>query len=246
MAGYQKQKVFILYEDEHLLAVKKPAGMEAQRGKSFSMDMESCLRGYLASKTKTSNPYLAVVHRLDRPVAGVMVYAKTKQSAAALSSQLQEESFSKIYEAVVSGNICEKAGRLENFLITDKKTKNTSVTDNANEPQAKKAVLTWEEIMPEELISKQLMQPYLRQPDDNTGWHCLRIKLETGRHHQIRAQLSHAGMYIASDTRYGAKPLATQRGAIALCAVRLSFRHPVTGKCLTFSWNDDTNITAEC
>ena len=103
MAGYINQKVFILYEDEHLLVVKKPFGMESQRGKSFAMDQESLLRGYLSSKTKTDNPYLAVVHRLDRPVAGVMVYAKTKKAAADLSAQLQTENISKKYEAVVSG-----------------------------------------------------------------------------------------------------------------------------------------------
>ena len=95
MAGYSNQKVFILYEDEHLLVVKKPFGMESQRGKSFAMDQESLLRGYLSSKTKTDNPYLAVVHRLDRPVAGVMVYAKTKKAAADLSAQLQTENFFK-------------------------------------------------------------------------------------------------------------------------------------------------------
>ena len=96
MVGYRNQKVFILYEDEHLLVVKKPAGMESQRGKSFTMDLESLLRGYLASKTKKDSPYLAVVHRLDRPVAGVMVYAKTKKAAAVLSAQLTQACFSKV------------------------------------------------------------------------------------------------------------------------------------------------------
>lgn len=246
MAGYSNQKVFILYEDEHLLVVKKPAGMESQRGKSFAMDLESLLRGYLASKTKKDSPYLAVVHRLDRPVAGVMVYAKTKKAAAALSTQLREESFSKVYEAVVSGRILDCEGRLEDFLIADKKNGNTIVAKKNDELQAKKAVLTWKEISKETLVGAEILDPYLAQPEPEGGWHCLRIVLETGRHHQIRAQLSHAGMPIAADVRYGGAALQTARGAIALCASQLSFRHPVTGKCLTFSWNDDTNITAEC
>ena len=149
MAGYSNQKVFILYEDEHLLVVKKPFGMESQRGKSFAMDQESLLRGYLSSKTKTDNPYLAVVHRLDRPVAGVMAYAKTKKAAADLSAQLQTENFSKKYEAVVSGIVPACEGRLEDYLTADKRTGTTSVSSKAD-PLAKKAVLTWKEIAGEE------------------------------------------------------------------------------------------------
>ncbi len=242
MAGYSNQKVFILYEDEHLLVVKKPFGMESQRGKSFAMDLESLLRGYLSSKTKSDRPYLAVIHRLDRPVAGVMVYAKTKKAAAALSSQLQKESFSKVYEAVVSGEPLCCEGRLEDYLIADKHTGMASVSDSSN-PDAKKAVLTWEKIPVQKLKSMDLMAPYLNSPSPDSGWHCLRIILETGRHHQIRTQLSHAGMPIAGDMRYGGASVNGPRGAIALCAAQLSFCHPVTGKYLTFSWNDDTNIT---
>ena len=163
MAGYSNQKVFILYEDEHLLVVKKPFGMESQRGKSFAMDQESLLRGYLSSKTKTDNPYLAVVHRLDRPVAGVMVYAKTKKAAADLSAQLQTENFSKKYEAVVSGIVPACEGRLEDYLTADKRTGTTSVSSKAD-PLAKKAVLTWKEIAREEVKSGEILLPYASSP----------------------------------------------------------------------------------
>lgn len=217
--------------------------MESQRGKSFAMDQESLLRGYLSSKTKTDNPYLAVVHRLDRPVAGVMVYAKTKKAAADLSAQLQTENFSKKYEAVVSGIVPACEGRLEDYLTADKRTGTTSVSSKAD-PLAKKAVLTWKEIAGEELKSGEILLPYASSPSPEGGWHFLSIVLETGRHHQIRAQLSHAGMPIAADVRYGGAKVYGPRGAIALCAAQLSFRHPITGKYLTFSWNDDTNITA--
>ena len=243
MAGYGNQKVFILYEDEHLLVVKKPFGMESQRGKSFAMDLESLLRGYLSEKTKTDRPYLAVVHRLDRPVAGVMVYAKTKKAAANLSSQLQSDSFSKIYEAVVSGNLPKQEGKLEDYLVADKKTGTTIVADEKT-PDAKKAILTWKEIEKEQLKSIEVLSSYLNSQTPEGGWHCLQIVLQTGRHHQIRAQFSHAKMPIAADSRYGGIRANGPRGAIALCAAQLSFRHPVTGKYLTFCWNDDTNITA--
>lgn len=226
-----------------LLVVKKPFGMESQRGKSFAMDQESLLRGYLSSKTKTDNPYLAVVHRLDRPVAGEMVYAKTKKAAADLSAQLQTENFSKKYEAVVSGIVPACEGRLEDYLTADKRTGTTSVSSKAD-PLAKKAVLTWKEIAREEVKSGEILLPYASNPSPEGGWHFLSIVLETGRHHQIRAQLSHAGMPIAADVRYGGAKVYGPRGAIALCAAQLSFRHPITGKYLTFSWNDDTNITA--
>ena len=174
MAGYSNQKVFILYEDEHLLVVKKPFGMESQRGKSFAMDQESLLRGYLSSKTKTDNPYLAVVHRLDRPVAGVMVYAKTKKAAADLSAQLQTENFSKKYEAVVSGIVPACEGRLEDYLTADKRTGTTSVSSKAD-PLAKKAVLTWKEIAGEELKSGEILLPYASSPSPEGGWHFLSI-----------------------------------------------------------------------
>ena len=219
MAGYSNQKVFILYEDEHLLVVKKPFGMESQRGKSFAMDQESLLRGYLSSKTKTD------------------------KAAADLSAQLQTENFSKKYEAVVSGIVPACEGRLEGYLTADKRTGTTSVSSKAD-PLAKKAVLTWKEIAREEVKSGEILLPYASNPSPEGGWHFLSIVLETGRHHQIRAQLSHAGMPIAADVRYGGAKVHGPRGAIALCAAQLSFRHPITGKYLTFSWNDDTNITA--
>lgn len=101
------------------------------------MDLESLLRGYVSSKTKSDRPYLAVIHRLDRPVAGVMVYAKTKKAAADLSSQLQKESFSKVYEAVVSGTLFGCEGRLEDYLVADKRTGMASVADSSS-PDAKK------------------------------------------------------------------------------------------------------------
>ena len=181
------------------------------------MDQESLLRGYLSSKTKTDNPYLAVVHRLDRPVAGVMVYAKTKKAAADLSAQLQTENFSKKYEAVVSGIVPACEGRLEDYLTADKRTGTTSVSSKAD-PLAKKAVLTWKEIAREEVKSGEILLPYASSPSPEGGWHFLSIVLETGRHHQIRAQLSHAGMPIAADALWWCKGAWTTRCNRFMCS----------------------------
>lgn len=253
MAGIGNGMPDILYEDSELLVVRKPAGVESQRGKSFAMDLESRLRGYLASSSGKDLPYLAVVHRLDRPVAGVMVYARSKRAAAHLSSQLRQEMFSKVYEAVVCAKPSACEGRLEDWLVSDGRTGMTAVVQKpsagafgkSGRQEAKKAILTWQELSREELLASQVLQPFLEQIPKGQERTCLRIRLETGRHHQIRAQLSHAGMPIAGDTRYGGEAAAGPvRGAIALCAAELSFRHPVTGKYLTFCWNDDTNIAA--
>lgn len=155
----------------------------------------------------------------------------------------RQKIFQKKYEAVVSGIVPACEGRLEGYLTADKRTGTTSVSSKAD-PLAKKAVLTWKEIAREEVKSGEILLPYASNPSPEGGWHFLSIVLETGRHHQIRAQLSHAGMPIAADVRYGGAKVHGPRGAIALCAAQLSFRHPITGKYLTFSWNDDTNITA--
>ena len=200
--------------------------MESQRGKSFAMDQESLLRGYLSSKTKTDNPYLAVVHRLDRPVAGVMVYAKTKKAAADLSAQLQTENFSKKYEAVVSGIVPACEGRLEDYLTADKRTGTTLVSSKAD-PLAKKAVLTWKEIAGEELKSGEILLPYASSPSPEGGWHFLSIVLETGRHHQIRCQLAKMGCPIKGDLKYGA-PRSNPDGSICLHARKVRFIHPVS------------------
>ncbi len=187
------------------------------------MDQESLLRGYLSSKTKTDNPYLAVVQAdLNGPVAGVMVYAKTKKAGPNRFVHSCRQKIFQKREAVVSGIVPACEGRLEDYLTADKRTGTTSVSSKAN-PLAKKAVLTWKEIAREEVKSGEILLPYASNPSPEGGWHFLSIVLETGRHHQIRAQLSHAGMPIAADVRYGGAKVHGPRGAIALCAAQLSF-----------------------
>ena len=131
----------------------------------------------------------------------------------------------KTYWAVVKNQPHEPEGELVNYLVRNEK-QNKSYAYDKEVPNSKKAILHYR------LIAK------------SQNYYLLEIDLKTGRHHQIRAQLSHAGMPIAADVRYGGANAHGPRGAIALCAAQLSFRHPITGKYLTFSWNDDTNITA--
>ncbi len=131
MAGYSNQKVFILYEDEHHLVVKKLLAWNLSVEKALRWIKKVFLRGYLSSKTKTDNPYLAVVHRLDRPVAGVMVYAKTKKACSRFKCTAADRKFFKKYEAVVSGIVPACEGRLEDYLTADKRTGTTSVSSKA-------------------------------------------------------------------------------------------------------------------
>lgn len=233
----------ILFEDQDILVVKKPAGIDSQRGRGFRADMESLLKSYLAKKGGVSSPYLAVIHRLDRPVSGVMVYAKTKRAAANLSGQLQRGMFSKVYEALVCKKPVPEEGRLEDMLLSDKRTGLAAVALHG-EKEAKRASLTYRRISAEESVAGDVLRPFekaLCRDGYGADTAYLRIILETGRHHQIRVQLAHAGFPIAGDGRYGGDVAAgMEKGVIALCAGQLSFRHPAAGKLLTFSWNDDT------
>lgn len=260
----------IIYEDKDVLVVKKPAGLEAQRGKGLAMDMESLLRGYISRKGGLSNPYIAVVHRLDRPVAGVMVYAKTKKAAAVLSEELRERQFSKVYETLVCAdenmNMIPSTARLEDYIVADRKTGMSRIA-LAAEKDAKKAVLSYEVIEKSESKAWEVLSPFAdalqdelssERPTSDERLHAqgqenahakenetrdrvrlLRVRLETGRHHQIRVQLSNAGLFIAGDARYskGKARIIGMQG-IALCASELSFIHPVSGKRLTFFWNN--------
>jgi len=235
----------IIFEDDAVIVVRKPAGTESQRGKSFSMDLESELKNYLAAKKPGKVPYIGVVHRLDRPVSGVMVYAKTKAAAASLSRQFASGGAHKVYEALVYGNLQPSEGELRDFLVTDAKTNLTSIADTK---EAKEARLRYKVIPIEEsgVFSLEDRGDVTAVSTCNslTGTipaglkekiRAVRVELLTGRHHQIRVQLAHAGAFILGDSRYGEMiPGVLMRQKIALCAVSLVFKHPVSGKTLHF------------
>lgn len=229
----------ILYEDNHILVCRKEAGIAVQTARIGQMDLESMLKNYLAENLNEKNqvrlqksgdtgkkgisagksdknrsgfiqpPYLAVIHRLDQPVRGVLVFAKTPFAAKELNKQITNHTMGKYYLAEVEGVIRKETDTLTDYLLKDAKT-NTSRVVPKGTVGAKEAVL------------------HYKKKDDTH----VEIELVTGRHHQIRVQLSHAGMPLVGDGKYN--PNGKKADQLGLCAYRLSFRHPKTGKEMTF------------
>lgn len=208
----------IIYEDDCIIVCHKLPGVPVQSKSVAVMDMESELKKYM--KSKGEEPYIGVVHRLDQPVQGIMVFAKNKQAAASLSKQVSEHGdMAKIYEAIVYGHMSEASGELNDYLIKDGKTNLSKVTLNKSE--GKMAKLKYETI----------------EIDDETT--SLKVQLFTGRHHQIRVQLAHAGCPILGDQKYGTQESMefSKTNAIrnvALRAISLTFKHPKTGETMEF------------
>lgn len=209
----------IVYEDEAVLVIRKPAGLATESAGIGQKDVVSELKNYVAKKNPGKMPYLGVVHRLDQPVEGLLVFAKTKKAAENLTVQLGKGTLKKKYLAVVCGKVPENTGRLVDYLA---KEKGMAVVRDTADAQAKKAVLTY------------------TKKAENGRFTLLAVQIETGRFHQIRAQLSHAGFPILGDEKYGSeesKELSREKKIrfTALCAASLSFRHPVTGKTMAFT-----------
>lgn len=192
----------ILFEDKDILICRKPAGVATQTKRLGQQDMESLLKNYRAKKGET--PYIGIVHRLDQPVEGVMVFAKNQKAAANLSKQVQDRVIGKYYYAVSVNAPKEKEGILEDYLLTDKKTNVTKVIDGNNK-DAKKAKLEYRVV---------------ESRDDKTLFD---IKLHTGRQHQIRVQMANAGCSLVGDSKYGD---SSGREQLALCSYKLEFEHP--------------------
>lgn len=211
----------ILYEDTYIIVCYKPAGIPTQTAKLGASDMVSILKNYLYQKEK-KEPYVAVIHRLDQPVEGILIFAKTSFAAKELNKELQKGAgFGKYYKAVLCGVPEEKSGVLENYLVKDGRT-NTSKVCSANEKDAKKAVLNYEVLD-------------VFQESEGSEKSLVKVKLDTGRHHQIRVQMAYMGCPIWGDTKYGLQN-QSEKGwkQIALCAYRLEFVHPKTKKHMVF------------
>lgn len=215
----------ILYEDGAVLVCRKPAGLAVQAAGPGRPDLVSRLKNYLAKehRSKGGEPYLGVIHRLDQPVEGLLVFAKTKAAAASLSGQLASGLLKKQYLAVVWGRPAREKAGLEDWLIRDGASCRAEVVTGVSPlpGDARKAVLHYETAGTLRISGEELS--------------LLRIRIETGRFHQIRAQLSHAGHPICGDRKYGGEELlrkvpAPGGGRMALCASALAFIHPVTGK----------------
>lgn len=243
-------KTKILAEDSQILVCLKPAGLAVQSARPGEADMVSELKNYLAASRKEENasgrgsrvPYLGLVHRLDQPVSGILVFAKTPKAAAGLSRQAsgtddgnlsggkKEKGMEKEYRALVyveEGTPLPAAGTKRELADWLKKEpgQNLSRVVSAGTPGAKRAELSFG----------------VAEAGDGPGscHSCLAIRLHTGRHHQIRVQLAHAGLPLLGDARYGSarsREYSARLGirSICLCACRLSFFHPATGKRMEF------------
>lgn len=213
----------ILYEDEDIMVIYKPAGIATQTARYNQSDMVSELKNYLARRkgnTVTKEPYLGIVHRLDQPVEGILVFAKTKRAAASLSEQVQDNRMKKYYFALVNGVPVMQEGELKHYLYKDGKA-GCAIISEVQEKGAKPARLSYR-------LIKQIGEVSL-----------LEVLLHTGRYHQIRAQLSYMGWPLVGDYKYGNRAagqnVSGRNKDLALCAYRLCLIHPISGEKLDYS-----------
>ncbi|MBR1376930.1 MAG: RluA family pseudouridine synthase [Bacilli bacterium] len=199
----------ILYEDNHILVVEKPINMPTQEDDSKDPDLLTELKKYIKVKyNKPGNVYLGLVHRLDRPVGGVMVFAKTSKAASRLSEQVRNHTLDKSYYAIVMGKV--DGGILNDKLLKNPKTNMTVVSE-----KGKEAVLTYKLV------------------DYKDGMSLVDINLETGRSHQIRVQFSSRNYPLYGDQKYNKDAKVGEQ--IALFSYKLSLIHPVTKEKMEFS-----------
>ena len=204
-----KNNIDVLYEDNHLLVVIKPINVPVQEDESKDNDLLSILKEYLKVKyNKPGNVYLGLVHRLDRPVGGIMVFAKTSKCASRLSMQVRDNKFNKIYNAVVMNEI-DESGKFEDYLLKDTKKNIVRVDKNG-----KLAILEYRRLAYKNNMS------------------LVEIKLETGRSHQIRVQFSSRGYPLYGDQKYNKDAKVGEQ--LALFAKKLEFYHPVSKELLSF------------
>lgn len=217
----------ILYEDSHILVCEKPSGTPTQSSRIGAPDMVSLIKNYLYRQNPDKGePYLAVIHRLDQPVRGILVFAKTAFAAKELNKQLTSHGFGKYYRALVTGIPSKSEADVENYLVKDSRS-NTSRICSANTNGAKKARLHYKTAADD--------ARFFQIPESASAATELDIHLDTGRHHQIRVQMAGIGCPIVGDTKYN--PNLSQAGKwqqICLCAYKLDFTHPKTKKNMHF------------
>ncbi|MEE3343029.1 MAG: RluA family pseudouridine synthase [Bacilli bacterium] len=208
------QKINIIYEDNHLLVVEKPVNIPVCEDSSHDLDLLTMLKKYIKDKyNKPGNVYLGLVHRLDRPVGGIMVFARTSKASSRLSKQIQEHKMDKIYYAVINGKI-DSEGEMFDYLYKDKKNNQSYVTDK---DIGKEAKLRYRRIDYNEELNYSLVE----------------IFLYTGRSHQIRVQFASRGYPLVGDQKYGKD--RDNKTNIALYSHKLVFNHPVTKERLEFN-----------
>ena len=209
--GKAVNKLRVLYEDNHVIVVVKEKNVLSQADNTHDIDMLTIIMKYLKEKyNKPGNVYLGLVHRLDRPVSGIMVFAKTSKAASRLSDQVRKKEIKKTYMAVVKGIIKKDEDTFVDYLLK-LDNGNTIVT---TKDKGKESVLTY----------KVLKRNYEKNET------LVSIDLKTGRHHQIRVQFASRGYPLCGDQRYG----KSDKTQIALCAYKLEFIHPTTKQLMKF------------
>lgn len=206
----------IIYEDNHIIVVEKPANIPSQGDKTGDLDMLTIIKAYLKEKyNKPGNVYLGLVHRLDRPVGGVMVFAKTSKAAARLSEQVREKVFKKKYLVIVNGKFEEKKGTLKDYLLKNERLNKSRVVEEGTK-NSKYAELDYEVL----------------KYDKEQNLSLLKIDLHTGRHHQIRVQLSSRDHSIYGDAKYNGRGSARQ---LYLWAYELTIQNVISKEEMTFT-----------
>lgn len=218
---FKNIKDHIIYEDTEIIVVHKPGGLPVQTSRLGQKDLISLLKNYRTQKKE--QPYIAVIHRLDQPVEGLVLLAKQREAAAKLSRQFSEHTIDKYYRAIVYVPKEQPLTEGEEVLLTDYLLKdgktNTSKVVKAETQGAKQAILQYKVSK----VNRNIAEVWIR--------------LETGRHHQIRVQMAHAKMPLVGDCKYGTTDIPMPDGAgtnIALCSAKISFIHPKTKKKMEF------------
>lgn len=206
----------VIYEDNHIIVVEKPANIPSQGDKTGDLDMLTIIKAYLKEKyNKPGNVYLGLVHRLDRPVGGVMVFAKTSKAASRLSEQVREKVFKKKYLVIVNGKFEEKKGTLKDYLLKNERLNKSRVVEEGTK-NSKYAELDYEVL----------------KYDKEQNLSLLKIDLHTGRHHQIRVQLSSRDHSIYGDAKYNGRGSARQ---LYLWAYELTIQNVISKEEMTFT-----------
>lgn len=206
----------IIYEDNHLLVVEKPQNVLVQADNTNDLDLLTSLKKYIKEKyNKPGEVYLGLVHRLDRPVGGVMVFARTSKAASRLSNMIRLKKFEKTYLAVVEGKVPDE-GVFEDYLLKIENENRTIVDKNGKYSKLSYKLLSYKD-----------------------GLSLVRIKLDTGRSHQIRVQFSSHGYALWGDQKYNSKSKVGNQ--IALWAYEIKFKHPVRDEIVDFKCNPPMN-----
>lgn len=249
-------KTEIIYEDRDLLVIRKPAGLATQTAGVGQADAVSELKNYIASSGGARSPYLGIIHRLDQPVEGLLAFAKNKKTAAALTAQLcrqgEDKALNKQYYAVICGKPSREEGELVDYMYRDKRSGKALIAEDYTGCQREDGKSAEEPISGERerrlekcvgITPKRAVLRYriVQTARTSSGQELslADIRIETGRFHQIRAQMAHAGMALLGDEKYAdeAVKACSRRLGIrnaALCAGSLSLIHPVTGEKLRF------------